>query len=292
MSTVPSPFLSLAAFAARLIPDRWRSALYRLGPLTRLIRSALNRAAPDAARQVRVAAGALKGAKLVLDLRSEKPLWLGTYEPQLQAAIGTFAGPSMTAYDVGANLGYTALLLARALGPAGKVFAFEPEPRNLARLAGHLAANPEGDRIEVVAAAAGARNGRARLRLHRSTSMGKLEGAGGRGRGYAGAIPVQLVSLDQFAAGRNRPPQLVKIDVEGAEGMVFQGMRRTLDRVRPVIFVELHGPQAARQAWRTLRHHEYAVFHMRRGYPPVKDPRSLTWKAYVVAMPMARRSRR
>lgn len=288
---MPSPLLSLAAFAARLIPDRWRSALYRLGPLTRLIRSALNQAAPETARQVRVAAGDLKGAKLVLDLRSEKPLWLGTYEPQLQAAIRTFAGPSMTAYDVGANLGYTALLLARAVGPDGKVIAFEPEPRNLTRLAGHLAANPEGRRVAIVPAAVGEREGAGRLHLHRSTSMGKLEGAAGRDRGYQGTALVRLVSLDRYAS-RNRPPILVKIDVEGAEAMVLTGMRRTLDRVRPVIFLELHGPKAARQAWRTLRNHEYAVFHMRRGYPPVKDPRTLAWKTYVVALPMARRRRR
>ncbi|HEX9680186.1 MAG TPA: FkbM family methyltransferase [Anaerolineales bacterium] len=289
---MPSPLLSLAAFAARVIPDRWRSSLYRLGPLSRLIRSTLNRAAPGTPSEVRVAAGDLKGVKLVLDLKSEKPLWLGTYEPQLQAAIRTFAGPSMTVYDVGANLGYTSLLLARAVGPTGKVFAFEPDPRNLNRLAGHVAANPEGARIAIVPAAAGARGGRARLRLHRSTSMGKLEGAVGRDSGYLRSTSVRLVSIDGFAAGRSRPPHLVKIDVEGAEGMVLSGMQRTLDRARPAVLLELHGPEAARQAWRTLQDHGYAVFHMRRGYPPVRDPRSLAWKAYVVALPMARRRRR
>ncbi|MGH2605978.1 MAG: FkbM family methyltransferase, partial [Anaerolineales bacterium] len=265
---------------------------YRLGPLSRLIRSALNRAAPGTPAEVRVAAGDLKGARLVLDLKAEKPLWLGTYEPPLQDAIRTFAGPSMTVYDVGANLGYTSLLLARAVGPTGKVFAFEPDPRNLTRLEGHLAANPEGARIALVAAAAGARGGRARLRLQRSTSMGKLEGAAGRDRGYLRTTFVRLVSLDRFAASRGLPPHLVKIDVEGAEGMVLSGMQRTLDRARPVVLLELHGPAAARLAWSTLRKHDYAVFHMRRGYPPVEDPRSLAWKAYVVAVPMARRGRR
>lgn len=289
---MPSPLIPLAALVARAIPQSWKPVLYRLGPLTGVIRSALNRAAPGGPSEVRVAAGDLRGAKLVLDLRTEKPLWLGTYEPQLQAAIRTFAGPSMTAYDVGANVGYTSLLLARAVGPAGNVVAFEPEARNLARLAGHLAANAEGARVAIVAAAAGPRQGAARLRLHPSTSMGKLEGAAGRDRGYQGSAPVRLISLDGFAKRYRPPPNLVKIDVEGAEGLVLAGMRSTLEHARPVVLLELHGRKAARQAWRILRNHGYAIFQMGDGYPRVKSPTSLPWKAYVVALPMARRSRR
>jgi FkbM family methyltransferase len=252
------------------------------------MRAALNRAAVGTVEEVRVASGGLAGARLTLDLKAEKSLWLGTYEPELQRAIRTFAGPGMTAFDIGANLGYTAMLMARAVGPNGRVFAFEPEPRNLTRLARHVARNPEGRRVTVVAAAVGARSGQGRLQIHRSTSMGKLVGAPGRPESYTSVVSVPLLTLDRFVARGGPPPQIVKIDVEGAEAMVLAGMRRILESDRPLLLIEMHGPAAAQASWRWLRRHGYCLLRMEGGYPEATDAGELPWKAYVVALPRAR----
>jgi len=65
-----------------------KRAVYRSPRLARLIRRGLNRAAPQGSAEVTVAAGGLAGMRLSLDLQSEKEYWLGTYEPELQPAIG------------------------------------------------------------------------------------------------------------------------------------------------------------------------------------------------------------
>jgi FkbM family methyltransferase len=252
------------------------------------MRASLNRAAAGPIEEVRVASGDLAGARLSLDLKAEKSLWLGTYEPELQRAIRTFAGQGMTAYDIGANLGYTAMLLARAVGPKGRVFAFEPEPRNLSRLARHVARNPEGRRVTVIAAAVGARSGRGRLQIHRSTSMGKLVGAPGRAELYTSVVSVPLMTLDRFVARGGPPPHIVKIDVEGAEAHVLAGMRRILERDRPLLLIEMHGPAAAGATRRTLRENGYCLLRMRGRYPDETAEADHPWKDYVVALPRAR----
>lgn len=287
-----SPLLRLAAFAARILPAGWRASLYRLGPLTRWIRAALTRAGSGGPKEIRVAGGDLAGARLVLDLGTQKALWLGTYELDLQRAIRTFAAPGMTAYDVGANLGYTALLLARAVGPEGRVMAFEPEPRNLRRLALNLALNPEGRRVTVLAAAVGARTGRAHLQIHRSPSKARLVGASGRRESFEADLSVPLVALDQLRARGARAPQLVKIDVEGAEAMVLTGMQRMLDRDRPLLLIELHGPEAAQDVRRKLEGHDYDVLNMDGRYTPAAPRSRRHGNTYAVAIPRAVRPRR
>ena len=105
--------LSMTARIARLLPDTMKRALYRVKPLAGLIRGGLNRLAPRGISEVEVAAGGLTGLRLRLDLQSEKDYWLGTYEPDLQAAIADLVEPGQVAYDLGANIGYISTLLAR-----------------------------------------------------------------------------------------------------------------------------------------------------------------------------------
>ena len=108
--------LSFTAWMARLLPMPLKRAVYRYQPLARLVRRTLNRAAPQGLTQVKVAAGGLAGVELYLDLQTEKDYWLGTYEPELQDAIMHWVKPGMVIYDVGANVGYVSLLLARRAG--------------------------------------------------------------------------------------------------------------------------------------------------------------------------------
>src|SRR3972149_525461 len=145
--------LNSAAVAARLLPVPVKQALYRWPALSRLIRRGLNRAVDRGLVEVTVAAGGLAGMHLSLDLQTEKDYWLGTYEPVLQVAIRDWVRPGVVAYDIGANIGYLTLLLARQVGPEGRVYAFEALPANLERLAGNLALNKMEENVSVVIAA-------------------------------------------------------------------------------------------------------------------------------------------
>ena len=157
---------------------------------------------------------------------------LGRYEPQQSALFERTLKPGDTVFDVGAHAGYYTLLASRLVGPEGHVFAFEPNPRNLACLRRHVRLN-RCDNVTVVEAAVARHTGAMRF----DTSRGS-----GRGRLCAdGAAEVATVSLDQFAEERGIVPSLIKIDVEGSEVEVLEGARRLLAGCPPLVLSVHHG---------------------------------------------------
>jgi FkbM family methyltransferase len=279
--------LDLAAWAARHFPMPIKRLMYRIPPLAGLIRQSLNRAAPVGLTQVEVAAGGLAGCHLWLDLQAEKDYWLGTYEPELQAALSELAQPGMVAYDVGANIGYISLLLARRVGQAGKVYSFEALPANLERLRANLALNEPGRNVVPIHAAVVERERPVQFLVGPSGGMGKADGSAGRKDvAYSGMVDIDGLSLDAFVFElSNPPPQLVKMDIEGGEVLALPGMNGLLEHQRPLLLLELHGPESAQAAWETLTRRGYRICSMAPGYPPVKTLQELDWKAYVVAFP-------
>jgi FkbM family methyltransferase len=279
--------LDLAAWTARWLPMPLKRALYRFPPLAGAIRQGLNRLAPVGLTQVEVAAGGLAGWRLWLDLQSEKDYWLGTYEPELQEALADLVQPGIVAYDVGANIGYISLLLARKVGEAGKVYAFEALPANQERLRLNLALNTLGERVRLVPAAVVETERPVRFLVGPSGGMGKADGSAGRQEvAYAEALEIDGLSLDGFVYDRgNPPPQVVKMDIEGGEVLALPGMGRLLDEARPLLMLELHGPEAAQCAWEALTSRGYRLCRMAPGYPSVARLEALDWKAYLLAFP-------
>jgi FkbM family methyltransferase len=276
---------SLVAGAAARLPGGARQWLYRLGPLTRWLRRTINRTVPSGVHPCQVAAGELRGEWLLLDLQVDKDLWLGTYEPEVAQAIRRFTPPSGTAYDLGANVGYMSLLFAKTLGPAGRVFSFEPLPGNVARLRQAIALNDLESRITLVPAAVGAATGTARFRVHASGSMGRLDSGAGRDDGFVGDIPVDVVRLDDFVLAPDHPaPDVVKIDLEGGEGLALAGMERLLRQARPRLLIEVHGPQAAAEVSRRLAAAGYRLHRMQAGYPSLAPGDPARLPKHIVAL--------
>jgi len=277
--------VSVAAFLAKTLPQGARNFLYRLGPVSDGIRTMLTRAAPDEIVTVEIAAGPLAGMHLELDLRTEKDLWLGTYEPALLEAIEHFVHPDLTVYDVGANIGYVSLALAKAVGPSGQVVAFEPLPANLVRLRANMALNSEGSRVQIVGAAVGAQHSQATFMVHKSGGMGKLQTAKGRQTEYEESITVEVIALDDWIEDhRKSAPGLIKIDVEGGEAAVLEGLKSMLKSDRPTILIELHGPEASSEVQNILASAGYALHAARDGYPKLGEINN--WKTYAVALPV------
>ena len=281
-------FLSIADVAARYLPMSVKQGIYRLPWLAKLIRGGLNRVAPTGLSRVEVAAGGLKGLSLWLDLHREKDYWLGTYEPALQAGIADLVKPGMVAYDVGANIGYISLLLARWVGKDGRVYSFEALPQNVARLQENIRLNEMQDQIEIIAGAVVGKSGPLQFWVGPSGGMGKAEGSAGRQSiDYLDSIQVEGYSLDDFVYLRNhRQPAVVKMDIEGGEVLALPGMRQVLEKARPIILLELHGPQAAQVAWQELKSTGYRMCKLARGYPEIYSLDELDWKAYLVAFPI------
>jgi len=261
--------------------------LYRLGPISRFIRRGLNRAVPEGFSTITVAAGGLTGARLSLDLQTEKDYWLGTYEVELQSAVADLAKPGMVAFDVGANIGYVTLLLSQAVGVEGEVFAFDALPANLERLSTNLKLNGLGARVKVVPGAVTDCSKPVQFLIGPSGGMGKADGSAGRQEvAYAQRIEVTGIGLDEFVYQDGNPiPQIVKMDIEGGEVLALPGMRRPLMEAQPLLLLELHGPESSQAAWKNLKSAGYRLCQMAPGYPEVRTLDELEWKAYIVAFP-------
>jgi FkbM family methyltransferase len=277
-------FISLASFLARTLPLPVKQGLYRFPLLARLIRGSINASVDEGLSVIEVAAGDLKGYQVLLNLKTEKSRWLGTYEPELQAALSEFLHPGSTVYDVGANIGYITLMMAHHVGPSGRVFAFEALPANVERIQKNISLNKLST-VTVVSAAVTDKSGPVTFYVHESVGMGKAAGsAGRREERYKAEISLPGLSLDEFIYGQGNPaPEAVKMDIEGGELLALPGMRRLLRETGPVLFLELHGPESEKAAWEILAECGYTLHAMQSDYPRIESPEQLGWKAYVIA---------
>lgn len=150
--------------------------------------------------------------------------------------------------DVGANIGYTAALFAGGLGDGFKVYAFEPEQKNFAQLERTVARLKLTGRVEPLHAAVGATDGTVEL-WHNDSHHGDHRIATDRLKERTpGARPltVPLVSLDRFAQERGitSSVRFVKIDVQGYEPQVLEGMQALLAANPKLVIAMEYMPQA------------------------------------------------
>ena len=171
----------------------------------------------------------------------------GAWEPSETSAFLAHVRRGMCVLDVGANLGYYTLLAARAVGPSGRVIAFEPEPRNFALLARNVAENGFTN-VRLVQAAASNRAGLARLHLDEANFGAHSFEAGSVRTPSGRSVEVETVPLDAFAdeARSFEAGILVKIDVQGAEALVLEGMPRLLALPGIALLLELWPEALAR----------------------------------------------
>jgi FkbM family methyltransferase len=278
-------FLSSVSFVTRFLPQSARQALSHCPSLARLIRASIDVFVDEGLSVVEVAAGPLRGCPLLLNLKTEKSFWLGTYELQLQAALGEFLHIGMTVYDVGANIGYITLMIAHTTGRNGRVFAFEALPANVERIQKNVALNRLTN-VTVVSAAVADKAASVTFLVHDSAGMGKTTDSGGdRNEQFRTEISVPGLSLDEFVYQQGNPaPDAVKMDIEGGEVLALPGMRRILGEHHPVLFLEIHGPQSQLAAWEMLTAAGYSLHAMEKGYPRIQSPEKLGWQAYMIAL--------
>lgn len=188
--------------------------------------------------------------------------WLGTYEYQKQRLFARSIQPGMVVFDLGANVGFYTLIAATRVGEKGKVFAFEPLPRNLGFLRGHLHYN-RIQNVEIVEAAVSNSTGEAMFEEQVHASMGRL--------GPSGRLQVRTVTLDELVDHGLPPPDVMKIDIEGGEFPALEGSRRILTDRRPTIFLATHGPRAHADCCTLLTAMGYAISGVDGGAPDQTD---------------------
>lgn len=153
-----------------------------------------------------------------------------------------------TVLDIGANIGYFTILFARKVGSSGAILAFEPGPLSFALLQTNIRINGL-DHVRAFNVAAGNRNGTTDLYICRTgESDNRVEGTltddSDRDR-----IAVPSIVIDKFLAnlGVHRV-DYVKIDVQGAERAVLEGMQRTIEANPRMQIVAEYAPGGIRTA--------------------------------------------
>jgi FkbM family methyltransferase len=195
---------------------------------------------------VPVLSGPLRGRRWIVG-SAPHGAWLGTLERPLLEHFVTLLTPQAIVWDIGANVGLYSLAAA---AHCRRIVAFEPLPRNAALLRRHLTLNRITN-VDVVEAAVGATGGVACLAEGDSPSEARVTSTGG--------LTVAAVTLDEWRQSTAAPPpDIVKIDVEGAELGVLEGGCGSFAR-RPVIQLAVHGEAVAEQCLAWLQRQGYVV---------------------------------
>ena len=194
--------------------------------------------------------------------------WLGTLErSKLTHFVQSLEARSIV-WDLGANVGLYAVASARAVGSEGHVYAFEPYERNLGYLERHRDLN-RIQNLTVVPRAVHDRVGTARMVCGESPSEFHMSSEG--------SIEVEAVTLDSwYERSGSRSPDVLKIDVEGAEDAVLRGGANVLTRFRPVIYLSLHGERQRQECRALLSAWGYELTSLEKG---VETERSSEWLA-------------
>jgi FkbM family methyltransferase len=232
------------------LPEERRAELARRVRSGRVSRALLRQASGWYGRAPVPIAGGLghllyvSTADLPLDHAHAGLIVRGTLEPPVQEALRRLIAPGAVFYDIGANVGFFTILGARLVGPQGRVVAFEPVPACARAVASNIALNGFAH-AEIREAAVGARSGRDQLLVVGEASWSHLASTG-RHADVRDEIDVAVVSIDELvAAGEIPPPDVMKIDTEGAELQAIAGMRATIEAHRPAIVCELHDTNEA-----------------------------------------------
>lgn len=147
--------------------------------------------------------------------------------------LGRIAEPGMTVLDIGANRGVTTVALARAVGPTGRVLAFEPIPDHFEVLQESLRRN-DVDNVKAFRMAACEERREALLYLNGS-------GTGIAADSSHDPVEVPCHSVDDLVREHGlRHVDIISSDCEGSELFALQGARKTLKHFSPQIFCEMH----------------------------------------------------
>jgi hypothetical protein len=204
------------------------------GRIVKLNRVAVKRAVLPSGRKIRrLPLGIARGATMGIDFqRGETGLYFGLYEVELNKHIRRIAQRGYRSFDVGGHFGYDALILAKLTGSS--VVTIESDPTCAEELAENASANVGMD-IAVEVAIAGSKDGN-------------------------GHVTVDGLTRKHFV------PDLLKIDIEGAEADALRGAERTLAQRKPAVLLEVHGVDMEWECLALMRAAGYAP-------PTVIEPR-------------------
>jgi FkbM family methyltransferase len=246
--------------------------------IQRLVQEAI----PSGARMwIRIPEGLGKGSWMFADPRAELGYTNGDHEPWIQELLKSELREGDCYYDVGAHTGFFCLIASRFVGQSGRVVAFEPDPDNAAILRANVTKNDitQVDVMEMAVWSSTVNVTFDRAPEVSNRTAGHIALLGGPGLTH---VLVPALRLDEVVFKEGRlAPQLIKMDVEGAEWDALQGAHRLLDEAKPKLLCEVHDPNEMGRICDYLKQFGYVVEEWKPVHPHYEDYRQL----YLWAVP-------
>jgi FkbM family methyltransferase len=204
--------------------------------------------------------GPLRGTRFILGAAAGEGCGASVYvnmvEPGGTQAFLNVLEPGQVVFDIGANIGYYTLVASRRVGAAGRVLAFEPFARNISYLYRHVMLN-HADNVTVIPMACSDRTALAVFAEGSNCATGRIVDA--PSQAVDGRFEyVATVAVDQIVSRSGLVPNVLKIDVEGAEEQVLRGAANTLTTAHPTILLSVHSEQLRSSCIGYLRRLGYA----------------------------------
>jgi FkbM family methyltransferase len=257
-----------------LIPWQWRTRIKHIPIISSLQRWLIKHFLDQQKFIYKINAGPACGLNYPVCLPEDKLIWTGTYEVEFAQALANAVQDGDVCYDIGGFRGFFSGVLA--LAGAKKVYIFEPFPANCRQIQAVIGANPQLSSMHLLDIAVGESKGEAEFLVMPEASMGKLSSSSFQvGLQEQEKITVQVEKLDELVqSGSVERPNLIKIDVEGAEIFVLRGAIDTLQQYKPKLFIEIHSRELARECNQLLTGIGYNVVVMETDKQPdfVSEP--------------------
>ena len=200
-------------------------------------------------------------------------------EQRSMESVARLLHPGDNAFDIGGHIGYMALYFGHLVGPTGRVHTFEPGPNNLPYIRRNIRTSKYGN-ITLSEQAVGCSDGVVSMWIEDLTGQNNstipaypplaVNAKSNHTKPSVLEVQVSCVGLDNFVKGKSVRPDFVKIDVEGAELDVLDGMQDTLNQIRPALLIEVTHRHA--DVLRVLNRAQYSVFDD--GLHPILESKS------------------
>lgn len=225
----------------------------------------------------------IEGSKMWIDVNEPAPALRKTFqayglnlihEEATTALFKKVVKPGNVVLDLGANMGYFTLLAARLVGESGKVFAFEPEPKNFNYLKRNIDLNGYSN-VEAIQKAVSSKKGKTKLFIcSYDSGHHTIEQCDGievysQGKPFEkNWIEIDTVALDEFLEDKTEKVDTIKMDVEGAEALAVLGMRNILRNNKKIklfieyfpIFIEKMGSSPRELIESLIREFEFNIY--------------------------------
>jgi FkbM family methyltransferase len=247
---------------------------------------------------VPILGGPLRYTKLPIKVLQQTPRILyEDYDRNFIDLILKYTSESTVFYDIGAHHGFWSLRLQKELAPNIMIYAFEAAPAEAHLLKNLICSYHVGKYVSVIEMAVSDIDGCLDFAVGTSSYTGMLTQSKQFKQLESTLYQVRSVALDSFVEQQGiLPPSLIKIDVEGAEGLVLKGAINTLIQYRPVLFIELHGPEAVKEVLNILDSFDYVVNLVdKSGFLVQAELESILgsfkkghWTAHILCLPLSR----